>query len=310
MRLLIFSVTAAVCAFGPLMLDACAPAQHPAAPPPKPAEQCPVCQEPKQAGTVSIEALQEASGLAASKLYKDLWYVHNDSGDTARVFVMTSDGQGKAVINLKDASAIDWEDIARGPCADASKSCIYVTDMGDNKKQRNDYKLYRFEEPANEPSGEMTITPESFDLRYPDGSHNAEALLVHPVTGHMTIVTKTNEGASPVYEFTEALRAGTPIELKKTGQIEPPKGSERFTGGAVHPEGKGILLRTYSNLWYYPMAAGQSVAQAVSGAPCAFPVADEPQGEAVEWLPDGKGYLTVSEGVRVPLHRVDSCQGL
>lgn len=309
MRLFLFSATTLIGAFGPLLLDACSPAQHPGAPPVKSAAQCPVCSEPKAAAALGIEALQETSGLAASKIHKDLWYAHNDSGDSPRVFAMSADGQLKATFALGGAFASDWEDMARGPCQDPKASCIYVADMGDNKKQRNDYKLYRFAEPEREPSAEIAITPERFDIRYPDGAHNAEALLVHPVTGHITIVTKTNEGPSPIYEFTQALSAGTTIELKKVGEIAAPKGSERFTGGAVHPNAKGILLRTYSSLWYYPMSEGQSVAQAISGPACALPVADEAQGETVEWLADGSGYLTISEGVRVPINRVD-CKGL
>ncbi len=309
MRLILFSATTLIGAFGPLLLDACSPAQHPGAPPQKQAAQCPQTSAITSDATLSVEALQETSGLAASQKYPGLFYAHNDSGDSPRLFALASNGTLKATIAFAGAFATDWEDMARGPCEDGKSSCIFVADMGDNKKQRNDYKLYRIAEPDAEPSGEMTLKPDIFALKYPDGAHNAETLLVHPATGHITIVTKTNEGASPVYEYTGPLKAGTTIELKRTGEIIPPKGSERFTGGSVHPMGKGILLRTYSNLWYFPMAEGQSVAQAISGPACEMPVADEPQGEAVEWMADGNGYITASEGVRMPLHRVD-CKGL
>jgi hypothetical protein len=35
-----------------------------------------------------------------------------------------------------------------------------------------------------------------YDLQYEDGPHDAEALLIHPKTGHLFIVTKSLAGSS------------------------------------------------------------------------------------------------------------------
>ena len=37
-------------------------------------------------GRLPIKAINEASGIAASGINKDLYYIHNDSGDTSRFF--------------------------------------------------------------------------------------------------------------------------------------------------------------------------------------------------------------------------------
>jgi len=81
-----------------------------------------------------------------------------------------------------------------------------------------------------------------------------------------------------------------------------------ITGGDVHPSGQGVLLRTYSNVWWFPQGPGVSVPQAFARVPCSLPAPDEPQGEAIGWLASGAGYITTSEGKGAAIHRV-SCSG-
>ena len=40
---------------------------------------------------------------------------------------------------------------------------------------------------------------------------------------------------------------------------------------------------------------------ALAGQPCTIPQKSEPQGEAIAFLADGSGYVTVSEGVNQPV---------
>jgi hypothetical protein len=86
--------------------------------------------------------------------------------------------------------------------------------------------------------------------------------------------------------------------------LTAPAGSPRFTGGDVSPNGTGFLLRTYTHVFFVPMAKDQSVAAALSAPLCSLPVAREEQGEAIAWLRSGDGFLTTSEGVGAPLNVV------
>jgi hypothetical protein len=64
-----------------------------------------------------------------------------------------------------------------------------------------------------------------------------------------------------------------------------------------------VLLRTYTNLFFYPASGPEEpLAETLRRAPCSLPVATEPQGEGVSWTAAGDGYLTVSEGPSPPLH--------
>jgi hypothetical protein len=264
------------------------------------------CARPAARGTLEDRALDEVSGLVASAIHRNIWYVHNDSGDRPRFFALEGSGVLRGTYALAGAQADDWEDLARGPCASAG-SCLYLADIGDNRERRASYTIYRVAEPASFGPGEREVPAEALPFRYPDGSHNAETILVHPATGVVTIVTKVASGASGIYELPMPLTPGVMATAVRRGTIAPPSGSPRYTGGDVHPT-MGVLLRTYSSVYRYAMGAGQSVAEALAGAPCVLPAPPEMQGEAIAWLPRGEGYMTISEGIGATVFEV-RCEG-
>src|SRR5262249_35783673 len=77
---------------------------------------CGGCGEPTARGTIQVAAIHEASGIVASALHEDTYYVHNDSGDRARFFAVSGSGADLGTYNVSGAGAVDWEDVARGPC--------------------------------------------------------------------------------------------------------------------------------------------------------------------------------------------------
>lgn len=44
-------------------------------------------------GRLQDKAMDEISGIAASGIFKGMYYVHNDSGDTSRFFMISPDGK-------------------------------------------------------------------------------------------------------------------------------------------------------------------------------------------------------------------------
>ena len=63
-------------------------------------------------GVVQNPVLEEASGLAASRIQPGILYSHNDHGGDAEVFVFTDDGVTVGVITLEGVGDDDYEDIA------------------------------------------------------------------------------------------------------------------------------------------------------------------------------------------------------
>ncbi|AKT42104.1 hypothetical protein [Chondromyces crocatus] len=262
---------------------------------------CSTCGAIVTTGRIANNDLDEASGLAASAIHPNAFYTHQDAGNPAEVFIVGVNGSNLGVITLEGAASVDYEDIACAPCS--SGSCVFVGDIGDNDTARATYTIYRFPEPAAI-GPNQTIAVDAFPFTYPDGTHNAETLLVHPVTGLITVVTKVSSGPSSVYEITLPGTPGTASTAVKVGTITQRAGSPRFTGGSVHPEARGVLLRTSTHAFFYAMDPGERVAEALQRTPCIAPVADEDQGEAIAWTADGRGYVTVGEGKREYLHAV------
>lgn len=254
---------------------------------------CTACGQPEDGGALVNAAIDEASGLAASHAHPGVYYVNNDSGDTPRVFAIDASGAERGIYHVGNAEAFDWEGLAVGPCGEGA-SCIFAGDIGDNLSARSEYVVYRVREPLSIAGGEHTLPSEALVYTYPDGSHNSETVLVDPESGELYVVTKVEEGISALYRF-PTLSADAPVVLEKLTDVSPPEGSPQITGGDIHPTRLGVLLRTYTHIWFYPITS--SVGDALTKPPCAVPVATEAQGETVAWTLAGDGYLTVSEGV-------------
>ena len=101
-----------------------------------------------QTGTVQNNSINEASGIAASRMNSNVLWTHNDSGDSARVFAMTTAGTNLGTYSITGAGAIDWEDIAVGPGPTLGSQYLYAADIGDNVAIRSRCSVYRVLEPV------------------------------------------------------------------------------------------------------------------------------------------------------------------
>ncbi|MBN1612471.1 MAG: hypothetical protein JW940_37920 [Polyangiaceae bacterium] len=274
------------------------------------APRCPTF-EPGPVGTITAKALDEASGLAASRRNRGVFWSHNDSGGTPELFAMTESGSPLGTYLLEHAKLEDWEDIAIGPGPRSRKWYLYVGDIGANNAKREHLVVYRAEEPRvrldqKDKRREIEGTV-AFRLRYPDRrSRDSETLMVDPVTADLYLVTKSLLSNPELYV------ARAPLDEKKTNVLERVmelklEDSMGLTGGLVTAgdiaaDGSAVLIRTYMDARYWPRASGRSVAEALQNVPCTVPLHREPQGEAIAFSADGRDYLTVSEGRRPRLY--------
>lgn len=257
-------------------------------------------------GRASRVELSGASSIAASVRHPEALYVPGRAGDQPRFFAVEPTGVDRGVYRLDGANNIDWADIAVGPCPGGS--CVFIADMGDDRQLRADYVIYRVPEPFTLSAGDHAVPFEALRFAYPDGkSHDAQTLLLHPVTGLLTIVTKDHSGSgiAAVYEFPTTQPSVTATNtLIRRGQFSPPPplipptGEKTIIDGDVHPLGLAVLLRTSTDLYFYAMQPKDSVATALGGAPCSLRLAEEDElgGKAVGWLRSGSGYVMVGEG--------------
>jgi hypothetical protein len=253
---------------------------------------CPAFADGVQAGTVASAEAQELSGLVASRAWPGVWWAHNDSGDGARLLAIGEDGADLGVFPLAGANAADWEDIAIGPDGDGWS--IWIGDIGDNFLLRQELWIWRVSEPDVTAPGEVAAT--RIRLRYPDGPHDAEALLVDPRTGDLLIVSK-DAGGSMIYLAAAPVTDGQELEL--IGSVAPWAGTASdglVTGGDLAPDGSAALLRTYGAAWIWRRTPRATLSEAFATDPCPVPLAAEPGGEAIAWEAEGGAYRSVSEG--------------
>jgi hypothetical protein len=259
-------------------------------------------------GTLEGTNLNEISGLVLSEKNASTVWLNNDSGESARVFAVSPNGTLQGSYPLEGATAIDWEDIAIGPGPEALTSYLYVGDIGDNAAVRPSIVVYRFPEPfvVGDGVAHPQADVDALTFTYPDGPHDAEALMVDPRSGAIYIIVKELAGGpAGVYRARANLKAGSTTVLTKVGEIALPRVpmASAVTAADISRDGRAIGVRTYGGVRLWELGPDQSVIDALDAKPCRGPIPDELQGETIGLQPDARSYFTVSEGVSVPLHQ-------
>lgn len=289
-----------------------------AAPQPAPASGCAAWHARGSVGKLPSPLLTEISGVAVSRKNSTaqtrLLWLHNDSGDTPRLFAVAVGAAAPRLVatyNLTGVTADDWEDIAIGPVPGRSGDFLYIGDIGNNfdrSPRRTSIRIYRIPEPTvdlGKTDQQIDVAgAERIDLAYPDGKpFDSEAFFVEPQSGEITLLTKDVAGgpsyalrvppvATPMGPLTPVVQCpGAPRALSFPGGKFP-----AITSASISPAGDAILVRAYTGAFLWSRLPGESVATALGRQPCALPVTAEAQGEAIGVGPDGTSYYTISEG--------------
>jgi hypothetical protein len=250
----------------------------------------------REVGRIKSPRLSEISGLAASRRNPSFLWVHND-GRAEEVFAINSAGELAAIVRVSK-KIDDVEDIAIGAGPRKGVDYVYVGDIGDNDLKRRNVRLVRFPELDLSKFGATATTArdvEVFQLKYPDGPHDAEALLIDPQTREVIIVSKEKERSRLFRVNLHSLREGTATPLELAGYL----GVDEVSGGDISASGNLIVLRSEDRGWLWTRREGESVAAAMQRAPRIVLTRGRGQGqngESVGFEPDGGGYYTISEG--------------
>ncbi len=260
---------------------------------------------PVELSQIQDDRINESSGIAASIRYEDAFWTHNDSGDSARLFLISKEGRTLAVVSIKGASAVDWEDIASFEFG--GEAFILIADAGDNAKRREDCALYVIPEPEirfdaqAEEAVSIEVQPDSrIRFRYEDGPRDCEGVAVDPGERAIYLVSKHPE-ESRIYSM--------PI---------PPKESEepnlaRFIAALkfrhanamdISPDGNRAVVLTYDDAYEFSRENGETWGQAFSREPRIIKAPVRKQGESVCYGPDGKTLYLTSENAHQPLWKI------
>ena len=261
-------------------------------------------------GETTYNSLSEASGLAFSVRNPGVLWSHNDNGNDGRLFAFRTNGAGLARFQM-NVPLLDVEDMAVGPGPVSGISYLYIGDIGGGLGTRSEVRVVRISEPVvplawESNTANLNFTGvQIFTLKYPRQpapSWDSETLLVDPQNGDVYIGTKHSNGTWLYRANLNDLSPGSTNLLEFVLYVPFFDAS----GGTISADGRQIILRNedVAKIWF--RCSGESISTALSRAGQPIPVVGrptEPNGEAVAFLPNGRGYVTISDSTnKPPLH--------
>lgn len=174
------------------------------------------------------QELREVSGLVVAGP-DSLWW-HNDGGNSSDLFLTDREGNIEKTVPLPTAINYDWEDLTYD---DTGR--LYVGDFGDNRYERTDLQVYRYDL--------LTEELDSLQFSYPnDERYNVEAFFWHRDSLHLFTKSSIRRACLATYHFVVPATVGHhTAEFRDSLLLK----KRVVTAAAVHPETGQVALLAY-----------------------------------------------------------------
>lgn len=241
-------------------------------------------------GELTDPQLKEVSGITPATGLGNFW-VHNDSGDGAHVYLINREAQLLKKITLEGISVVDCEDIDRVKIGDTY--FLVLADIGNNLGKRTWVCLYVFPEPqAEDPELIPKKSIRVIYLKFPNHQRlDAESVMIDPIDNMLYVISKrefrSTVYSAPVFNNTKRqyFTLDKVVELPLTFA----------TGAAIDPTGTQVLVKNITHIFYWRRQTKESWEQVFKRRPTILPYQVEPQGEAITFDSKGSGFYTISE---------------
>ena len=212
--------------------------------------------ELKPFAALEIPANKEPSGLVKSRLWPDVFWSHNDSGDGPRIFAVHRDGRiypseryGAAHgVVIPDAVNVDWEDITTD-----DQGNLIIADFGNSEQNdRRDLCLYWIFEPH--PSVGQTSVQRKIFFAYPDQTQvpspvrNFDAEAIFYAHGHVYILTKHRSDTGTTLYRLDSME---PNKVNVLTRLDRFNTQGQVTGADATPDGRRLAVLTYDGIWVF-----------------------------------------------------------
>ena len=264
--------------------------------------------------TIENTKIDEASGLAVSRIDANVLWLNNDSSGAALLFTIDAQGRGQRSVAIDGAQNIDWEDLDAFVIDGQAK--LLIADVGDNNAVRPSVQLYLLDEPTAEAE---SATAAVTTLVYPDGPRDVEGVAVDATTQQVYLLTK-RDAPPRLYRVALGAGAATPAMAEFLGEVttipppteqdlqaDPEFGQFRAqpTAMSVSADGTRIVVTTYKDSYLYQRSVDEPWIDALNRTPEVIDVPQFRQTEAAGVTADGKTLYVASEQLPAPLVRIE-----
>jgi len=246
--------------------------------------------------------INEASGMAMSGRFGESLWLHNDSGDRPRLFLVAASGMTRAVLSLEGAGATDWEDMCAFRSGDDNG--LLVADTGDNSADRGagrpGCRLWIFREPdlklppENAQPLQHAMRPEiEVRLSWPGGARDCESVAVDVASRRILLCTKAKAAAAEI--------CSVPLDLETKVQIREAETVCKLavpyaTAMDISPDGQRLAIVNPLSGLLFEKSGTQNWSDVLSSPPQILTLPPRAQGETACFGADSLALFVGSEG--------------
>jgi hypothetical protein len=243
-----------------------------------------VGQDSEKISEMSDPRIEESSGLVISPKHEDLAYTINDGDNPIVYAIEISTGNVVGVTRVGGGKVEDTESITID-----GDGRMWLADLGDNDKERDDAALYRFPEPG---PGQHSVNARRYSVTFEGGPADIETLMVHPKTGEKFLATRDEDAPGTLYSLPKKLTRNGDNRATHLDKPVPVDTSD----GTFTTSGSQALIRTGDAVHVFDPETWSEVER--------LSVPEVKNGESIAMEPDGKSFIIGSEGDNSPLIRV------
>jgi len=210
----------------------------------------------KPYSTFDYAEINESSALVKSRVWKNVFWTLNDSGDEARIFPINRNGEvlravwqkEEAGITIPDAVNIDWEDISTD-----NNGNLIIGAFGNNNSSRRDLAIYILKDPNPKFTSITRIfqkIPFYFPEQksFPDSSMNFDCEAVFTANNKIYLLTKHRTNSNTcLYRF-DSLDPLRENPVTKIGEFNI---NGMVTAADASRDGTKLAVLTYRNIWFF-----------------------------------------------------------
>jgi hypothetical protein len=148
-----------------------------------------------------------------------------------------------------------------------------------------------------------TSPADVINIEYPEMRHDAETLLVHPITGDIYVLTKSYTHEASIYKLSAPYDLEKVNPMKLLGSISVPAfPNGTLTGGDISPDGKRLVICDYFNAYELVLPdTAKNFDDIWKQTPQVIELGPRKTGESIAYSAEGKFLIATSEGKNPPV---------